>query len=94
MRPGAGSRVREGGGPVGGAQRHFARGRVSRGVARRGAVVVIWSATAVTGIGGVALGSLQAWQAVLVGVQTLLVLAMIALLEHASRRTAAQDRRT
>ena len=52
----------------------------------RGAVVVIWSATAVTGIGGVALGSLLAWQAVLVAVQTLLVLTMIAMLEHASRR--------
>ena len=56
----------------------------------RGAVVVIWAATAVTGVGGVFLGRLEAWQAILVGVQCGLVLVMIALLEHASRRSAAR----
>jgi hypothetical protein len=54
--------------------------------------MVIWAATAVTGIGGVALGSLDAWQAILVGVQTGLVLLVIALLEHASRRAPAARR--
>ena len=85
-------RLRQGRSPFVGDQQHFSHRLVSRGLSTRGAVVVIWSATAVTGIGGVALGSLQAWQAVLVGVQTLLVLAMIALLEHASRRAVALDR--
>ena len=49
------------------------------------------AATAVTGIGGIALGSLEAWQAVLVGVQTVLVLLMIAFLEHASRHATRQE---
>ena len=45
----------------------------------------------VTGIGGVALGSLEGWQAILVGVQVGLVLLMIALLEHASRHAARDE---
>ena len=56
-----------------------------------GLIIVIWAATAVTGIGGIALGSLEAWQAVLVGVQTVLVLLMIAFLEHASRHATRQE---
>ena len=57
---------------------------------RRGAVLVIWGLTAVTGIGGVSLGSLVPWQAALVGVQTSLVLMVIALFEHASRHAARE----
>ncbi len=58
---------------------------------RSGAVVVIWAATAVTALGGVLLGRLEGWLAILVPVQTVLVLLMIALLEHASRRLVSQD---
>ena len=79
-------RLRQGRSPFVGDQQHFSHRLVLRGMSTRGAVIVIWAATAVTGIGGVALGSLLAWQAVLVGIQTALVLVMIALLEHASRR--------
>ncbi len=82
-------RIGQGKSPMVGDQQHFSHRLVQHGMSSRGAVIVIWSATAVTGIGGVALGSLQAWQAVLVGVQTGLVLVMIALVEHASRRAAA-----
>jgi UDP-GlcNAc:undecaprenyl-phosphate GlcNAc-1-phosphate transferase len=81
-------RLRQGKSPFVGDQQHFSHRLVLRGLSPRGAVIVIWAATAVTGIGGVALGSLEAWQAILVGVQTLLVLLVIALLEHASRRAA------
>jgi UDP-GlcNAc:undecaprenyl-phosphate GlcNAc-1-phosphate transferase len=81
-------RLGQGRSPLVGDQQHFSHRLVQRGLSQRGAVVVIWAATAVTGIGGVALGSLEAWQAILVGVQTGLVLLMIALLEHASRRAA------
>ncbi|MHC4081705.1 MAG: MraY family glycosyltransferase [Planctomycetota bacterium] len=84
-------RLRQGRSPLVGDQQHFSHRLVQRGLSPRGAVVVIWAATAVTGIGGVALGSLEAWQAVLVGVQTGLVLMMIALLEHASRHAARDD---
>jgi UDP-GlcNAc:undecaprenyl-phosphate GlcNAc-1-phosphate transferase len=79
-------RIRQGKSPFVGDQQHFSHRLVQRGLSRRAAVIVIWSATAVTGIGGIALGSLRPWQAVLVGVQTILVLMIIALLEHVSRR--------
>jgi len=84
------TRLKQGRSPFVGDQQHFSHRLVRRGMSTRGAVVVIWAATAVTGIGGVALGSLLGWQAVLVAVQTLLVLAMIALLEHASRRAVGK----
>jgi UDP-GlcNAc:undecaprenyl-phosphate/decaprenyl-phosphate GlcNAc-1-phosphate transferase len=83
-------RLRQGRSPFVGDQQHFSHRLVQRGLTKRGAVIVIWAATAVTGIGGIALGSLQPWQAVLVGVQTMLVLLMFALLEHASRHAAAK----
>jgi UDP-GlcNAc:undecaprenyl-phosphate GlcNAc-1-phosphate transferase len=81
-------RVAQGRSPFVGDQQHFSHRLVARGSSPRGAVIVIWCLTAVTGIGGVALGSLPAWQAVLVGVQTGLVLVTIAVQEHASRRAA------
>ena len=82
-------RLKQGRSPLVGDQQHFSHRLVQRGLSPRGAVVVIWAATAVTGIGGVSMGRLQGWQAVLVGVQTGLVLLVIALLEHASRRAPA-----
>ncbi len=74
--------------PFVGDQQHFSHRLVARGLSKRGAVIVIWAATAVTGVGGISLGQLAGWQAVLVAVQTALVLLMLALLEHASRRAA------
>ncbi len=84
-------RLRQGRSPFVGDQQHFSHRLVQRGLSRRGAVVVIWAATLVTGVGGVALGRLEGWQAVLVGGQTLAVLLMLALLEHASRHARRQD---
>ncbi len=78
-------RLLQGKSPFVGDQQHFSHRLVQRGLTKRGAVLVIWGATALTGIGGIALGSLQAWQAILVGVQTLLMLMIIWMLEHASR---------
>ncbi|MHC5024453.1 MAG: MraY family glycosyltransferase [Planctomycetota bacterium] len=83
-------RLRKGQSPFVGDQQHFSHRLVQRGMSRRGAVIVIWAATAVTGIGGVALGHLAGWQALLVGVQTALVLVMIALFEHASRHAVGR----
>jgi UDP-GlcNAc:undecaprenyl-phosphate GlcNAc-1-phosphate transferase len=85
-------RLKQGKSPFVGDQQHFSHRLVQRGLSRRGAVVVIWGATAVTGIGGISMGRLEPWQAILVGVQTLLVLMVIALLEHASRRSVAGER--
>jgi UDP-GlcNAc:undecaprenyl-phosphate GlcNAc-1-phosphate transferase len=78
-------RLRQGRSPFVGDQQHFSHRLVQRGLSRRGAVLFIWSVTLVSGLGGIALGSLQPWQAVLVGVQTLLLLGMLAGLEYAGR---------
>jgi UDP-GlcNAc:undecaprenyl-phosphate GlcNAc-1-phosphate transferase len=82
-------RLGQGKSPFVGDQQHFSHRLVERGLSSRAAVLVIWGATAVTGMSGIALGRLAPWQAVLVGVQTLLVLGVIGLLEHASRPSRA-----
>ena len=87
-------RLKQGRNPLIGDQQHFSHRLVQRGLSQRGAVIVIWAAAAVTGIGGVSLGRLDAWQAALVGAQTLLVLIMIAIFEHASRRAAVGNDRS
>jgi len=79
-------RLKQGKSPFVGDQQHFSHRLVQRGLSKRGAVVVIWCFTAVTGVGGVSLGRLEPWQAALVFVQTVLVLVTLAILEHASRR--------
>jgi len=84
-------RLSQGRSPFVGDQQHFSHRLVQRGLSKRGAVVVIWALTAITGIGGISLGSLELWQAALVFVQTGLVLLAIALLEHASRRSARRE---
>lgn len=71
--------------PFVGDQQHFSHRLVERGFSRRGAVLFIWTVALVTGLGGIMLGRLEAWQAILVGVQTLLLLAMLAGLEYAGR---------
>jgi UDP-GlcNAc:undecaprenyl-phosphate GlcNAc-1-phosphate transferase len=84
-------RIAQGRSPLVGDQQHFSHRLVQRGLSKRGAVVVIWGLTAVTGIGGVSLGRLAPWQAVLVGLQTSFVWVVIGLLEHASRRRAGSE---
>jgi UDP-GlcNAc:undecaprenyl-phosphate GlcNAc-1-phosphate transferase len=84
-------RIGQGKSPFVGDQQHFSHRLVQRGLSKRAAVLVIWAATAVTGIGGIALGSLRGWQAILVGVQTVAMLLIIWLMEHVSRSSAAKD---
>jgi UDP-GlcNAc:undecaprenyl-phosphate GlcNAc-1-phosphate transferase len=86
-------RLMQGKSPFVGDQQHFSHRLVQRGLSNRGAVLVIWSMTAVTGIGGISLGSLQGWQAILVGVQTMLMLMIIWGLEHASRHVVGSGAR-
>ncbi|MGA1265920.1 MAG: MraY family glycosyltransferase [Phycisphaerales bacterium] len=74
-------RLRQGRSPFVGDQQHLSHRLVQRGFSRRGAVLVIWALAAVVGVGGVSLGSLAPWQAALVGVQTVLALAVLAAAE-------------
>ena len=77
-------RLWQGKSPMVGDMQHLSHRLVKRGLSTRSAVLVIWGMTAATGIGGIALGSLAPWQAVLVGTQTGLLLAVLAAFEFAS----------
>jgi len=80
-------RLSQGRSPWVGDMQHVSHRMVNMGLSRRGAVIVIWGLTAITGVAGISLASLAPWQAALVGVQTLLSLLVLALFERASRAT-------
>jgi UDP-GlcNAc:undecaprenyl-phosphate/decaprenyl-phosphate GlcNAc-1-phosphate transferase len=86
-------RLSQGKSPFVGDLQHFSHRLVQRGLSRKSAVVVIYGFTAVTGVGGVSLRSLEPWQAILVGVQTLLIFLVLAIFERASF-TAANAEKT
>lgn len=74
-------RVRQGKSPFVGDLQHFSHRLVNHGLSRRNAVLVIYGCTIITGIGAIGLPRASGWQAVLIGVQTLAVLAVIGLYE-------------
>ena len=80
-------RIRQGKSPFVGDQQHFSHRFVMRGFSRKAAVLMIWGCTLITGIGGVMLSRLESWQAVLVGVQTIVILAFIAIYEREALRS-------
>jgi UDP-GlcNAc:undecaprenyl-phosphate GlcNAc-1-phosphate transferase len=84
-------RLSQGKSPFVGDLQHFSHRLVQRGLSRRAAVIVIHGFTAVTAIAGISLASLKPWQAALVGIQTLLVLMVLAMWEWSAVR---QSRRT
>ncbi len=67
-------------------QQHFSHRLVARGLSRRAAVIVIWLCTLATGLGGVLLGRLEAWQAALVATQSIAVVVMLAVMERSAGR--------
>jgi UDP-GlcNAc:undecaprenyl-phosphate GlcNAc-1-phosphate transferase len=77
-------RLSQGKSPFVGDLQHFSHRLVRRGLSRKAAVIVIYGFTAVTAIGGVSLARLEGWQAALVGVQTALVLTVLAIEEWSS----------
>jgi len=81
-------RISQGRSPLVGDTQHFSHRLVERGLSKRGAVIIVWGVTASTAIGGISLGSLEPWQAILVGVQTLLLLGIIAVFEKKTRGAA------
>jgi UDP-GlcNAc:undecaprenyl-phosphate GlcNAc-1-phosphate transferase len=76
-------RLSQGRSPFVGDLQHFSHRLVRLGLSKRAAVCVIYGFTAVTGVAGISLGSLAPWQAVLVGVQVLLILLVLAVFERA-----------
>jgi UDP-GlcNAc:undecaprenyl-phosphate GlcNAc-1-phosphate transferase len=75
-------RLLQGRNPLVGDTQHFSHRLVRKGLSRRAAVIVIWAAALATGLGGVMLSRLAAWQAALVVVQTAAVLVVLALLDR------------
>jgi UDP-GlcNAc:undecaprenyl-phosphate GlcNAc-1-phosphate transferase len=78
-------RLSQGRSPFVGDQSHFSHRLVRKGLSKRNAVLVIWLCTLATGLSGVMLGSLTPWQAVIAGGQTLIILAVLAILERTSK---------
>lgn len=79
--------------PFVGDTQHLSHRLTALGLSRPAAVGVILGLTAVTGISGIVLASLRPWQAVLVGLQVVLLLAVVALFEY-SRAVASRNRHT
>ncbi|MAC19762.1 MAG: undecaprenyl-phosphate alpha-N-acetylglucosaminyl 1-phosphate transferase [Phycisphaerae bacterium] len=79
-------RISQGRSPLVGDQQHLSHRLVWLGLSKRSAVVVIWALTAATGVGGIVLGSVAPWQAVMIGAQTGAILLVLGLLESGARR--------
>ena len=75
-------RLRLGESPFRGDRRHFSHRLVQRGMTQRGAVLTIYLATAATGLPAIILPRVGWTGAVLILLQTLCVVALIAVLEH------------
>jgi len=77
-------RVSQGRSPFVGDQQHLSHRLVRRGFTKPAAVGLICSLTAITGVSGIVLGSLEPWQAILVGLQIVLTLLALAFAEAAT----------
>lgn len=71
-------RLRQGKSPFVGDLQHFSHRLCKHGLTPRAAVLTIYGCTLITAIGAIAMPRLEPWQGALIGVQTLLVLAVLA----------------
>jgi UDP-GlcNAc:undecaprenyl-phosphate GlcNAc-1-phosphate transferase len=77
-------RVSQGKSPFVGDQQHLSHRLVRRGFTKPAAVGLMCSLGAITGVSGIILGSLEPWQAILVGLQIVITLLALAFAEHAT----------
>ena len=75
-------RLAQGKSPFVGDTQHFSHRLVKRGMTQRQAVLTIYLATACTGLGAIILSQMSTAGMVLVFVQTILIVSIIAILEH------------
>ncbi len=80
-------RLRAGRSPFVGDLNHLSHRLVRLGLTKQSAVAVIYGFTTITGLTGVFLGTLEPWQALLAGVQTVVMLLVLALFEYNATRT-------
>ena len=83
-------RISQGRSPMVGDEQHFSHRLVRRGFSPRGAVLLIWGLSLVTGTGGILLGSVPPWLAIVIVLLVLMMLAMTAFLEHMTTRFMEQ----
>lgn len=77
-------RLSQGKSPFVGDMQHFSHRLRDRGLGNRGTALVIYALTACSGIAGILLTRVSAWEAALLGLQVILILASIALFEYRS----------
>lgn len=82
-------RIVQGRSPFVGDQQHFSHRLVQRGLSTRRTVLSIWALAVGTGISGIMLGSVRPGFAILLGLQTLFLLGVLAVLESGMRRTSS-----
>ncbi len=85
-------RVSQGKSPFVGDLQHFSHRLVRRGLSKRAAVLVIYGFTLVTGLAGVLLASVDAWQAAVLGAQVAALLGVLAVLELRTRGDTGDGR--
>ncbi|MDX2130492.1 MAG: MraY family glycosyltransferase [Planctomycetota bacterium] len=85
-------RLSQGRSPFVGDLQHLSHRLVKRGLSKRVAVYVIWALTAVSGVSGLLLARAGAWEAVLIGVQVVVLVGVIAAVEYASAGKAENGR--
>ena len=77
-------RLSQGKNPMRGDEQHFSHRLVRLGMTKRSAVLIIYACTLATGIGGISLGKMPGWQAVLVFIQAACILGVLAAIEFAT----------
>ena len=77
-------RISQGKSPFVGDLQHFSHRLRDRGLGNRGTILVIYALTACSGIAGILLTRVSAWEAGLLGMQVVLILGAIALFEYRS----------
>ncbi|MFZ4574328.1 MAG: MraY family glycosyltransferase, partial [Phycisphaerales bacterium] len=84
-------RLSRGKSPFVGDLNHFSHRLVRRGLTKPAAVVVIYGFTTATGLAGVLLSHLSAWQAWLAGAQVLVMLLVVAVFEYSAATAPAEE---
>ena len=79
-------RLWQGKSPFVGDKQHFSHRLVARGMSRRQAVLTIYLATACTGLGATFLDEVSSAGAVLIFIQTVLIVLIIAILEQPAKK--------
>jgi len=86
-------RLRAGRSPFVGDLNHLSHRLVRRGLSKRSAVATICALTAVTGVSGLLLTRADSQEAIFIGLQVMLLLAVVALVEFATGDRAALEHR-